>query len=393
MIGRIYDKKIATMLKQFPVVCLLGSRQSGKTTAAKLYAARSKKPVLYLDMESPADARRLSDAEYTLKQYADHLVIIDEIQFRPELFPLLRHLVDDNRKPGRFLILGSASPELVKGASESLAGRIYYIDTTPFNAIELQEQKNFTQTRHWFRGGFPDAWLARTDAAWLNWMDGFSRTFVERDLNNLFGVTFSGPLMHKLWHMLAHQHGGLWNAQSFAKGLDVSSTTINRYVDYLQGAFMVRKLPPFYTNSRKRLVKTPKVYFRDSGMLHYLLDIPSSARLQLHPIIGNSWEGYVIEQICQLLPHRVTPYFYRTQDGSEMDLVLVKGDKPIACIEIKTTDAPSVSRGMRESKADLACKHNFIIVSGNPKSFNIDKDLCILGLMDFLHHHLPKIVK
>lgn len=381
------------MLKQFPVVCLLGPRQSGKTTAAKLYAKQSKKPVLYLDMESPSDARRLGDAEYTLKQYTNHLVIIDEIQFRPDLFPLLRHLVDDNRKPGRFLILGSASPELVKGASESLAGRIYYIDTTPFNATELQLQKNYSQTRHWFRGGFPDAWLARTDASWLNWMDGFSLTFVERDLNNLFGVSFSGPLMHKLWHMLAHQHGGLWNAQSFAKGLDVSSTTINRYVDYLQGAFMIRKLQPFYINSRKRLIKTPKVYFRDSGMLHYLLDIHSSAKLQLHPAIGNSWEGYVIEQICQLLHQRITPYFYRTHDGSEMDLVLVKGDKPIACIEIKTTNAPSVSRGMRESISDLNCKQNYIITSGDAKPFNIEKGIRVLGLMDFINQELPKLIK
>ncbi|MBL7812303.1 MAG: ATP-binding protein [Bacteroidetes bacterium] len=393
MINRTYDKRIGQMLRQFPVVCLLGPRQSGKTTAAKLYARSSRKPVLYLDMESPADGRRLADAEYTLKQFKDHLVIIDEIQFRPDLFPLLRHLVDDFRKPGRFLILGSASPELVKGASESLAGRVYYIDTHPLNAIELKDQNNYTQTRHWFRGGFPDAWLARTDSAWRDWMDGFSRTFVERDLNNLFGVTFSNQLMHKLWHMLAHHHGGLWNAQSFAKGLDVSPTTINRYTDYLVGAFMLRKLQPYYAHSRKRLLKTPKVYFRDSGLLHYLLELPNSKSLQLHPVLGYSWEGYVIEQICQLLNPRIQPYYYRTQDGSEMDLVLTRGAIPHACIEIKSTRSPSVSRGMRESIQDLQTQHNYIIVPGSSEPYYAESKIKVMGIEAFLEKDYKRITK
>jgi uncharacterized protein len=392
VIKRLYDIKIEKMLKQFPVVCLLGPRQSGKTTAAKLYAKKSKKPVLYLDMESRADLRKLEDPELFLKQHTDHLVIIDEVQFKPELFPLLRHLVDDYRKPGRFMLLGSASPELVKGASESLAGRVYSIDTSPFNISELKPYRNTLQ-KHWFRGGFPDAWQARTDFAWLHWMDAYARTFIERDLNKLFGVTFSNQLMYKIWRMIAHQQGGVWNAQSFAKGLEVSPTTINRYIDYLEGSFMVRRLQPFHVNTRKRLLKTPKLYFRDSGLLHYLMDIPNAKYLQYHPIVGNSWEGYVIEQICQLLHQRIMPYYYRTHDGSEMDLVLVKGLHAVACIEVKYTLSPSISKGLRESMKDLECKNNFIIIPSNTDYYKAEKNLVICGLQPFITKALPKLLK
>ncbi len=392
MIQRIYDTKISKLLKQFPIVCLLGPRQSGKTTAAKLYAKNSKHKLLYLDMESPSDVRKMGDAEFFLEQHSDYLVIIDEIQFQPLLFPLLRHLVDEKRKAGRFLILGSASPELMKNASESLAGRVFYIDTSPFNLAELPK-KSTTLAKHWFRGGFPDAWLAKSDALWLNWMDGFSRTFIERDLNQMFGVSFSPQLMYKLWRMLAHQQGGVWNAQSFSKGLEVSPTTINRYIEYLVGAFMIRKLQPFYINTRKRLLKTPKVYFRDSGLLHYLLDIHSSKDLLYHPIIGYSWEGYVIEQICQMLHPRIQPYYYKTHDGSEMDLVLVKGLNPIACIEIKYALSPSVSRGMRESMKDLNCKKNYFIVPSNTDSYLLEPGLKVCILKDFLEKELPKLIK
>ncbi len=392
MIKRLYDLRIDKMLKQFPVVCLLGPRQSGKTTAAKLFAKKSRKPVLYLDMESRADLRKMEDPELFLKQHTDHLVIIDEVQFKPELFPLLRHLVDDHRKPGRFLLLGSASPDLVKGASESLAGRVYYIDTFPFNLSELPVLKNSIQ-KHWFRGGFPDAWLARTDSAWLDWMDGYARTFIERDLNKLFGVAFSTQLMYKIWRMIAHQQGGIWNAQSFAKGLEVSPTTINRYIDYLEGAFMIRKLQPFHINTRKRLLKTPKIYFRDSGLLHYLMDIPNARYLQSHPIVGNSWEGYAIEQVCQLLHQRIMPFFYRTHDGSEMDLVLVKGLTVIACIEIKYTLSPTISKGLRESIKDLNSKHNFIITPSPDDYYKAEKNLVICGLKPFIDQALPKLIK
>jgi predicted AAA+ superfamily ATPase len=392
VIKRLYDPRIDKMLKQFPVVCLLGPRQSGKTTAARLYAKKSRKPVLYLDMESQSDLRKLDDPELFLKQHTDHLVIIDEVQFKPELFPLLRHLVDDYRKPGRFLLLGSASPELVKNASESLAGRVYYIDTFPFNISEIKPNKG-TLRKHWFRGGFPDAWLARTDSAWLHWMDGYARTFIERDLNKLFGVTFSARLMYKIWRMIAHQQGGIWNAQSFSRGLDVSPTTINRYIDYLEGAYMVRKLQPYYVNTRKRLLKTPKLYFRDSGLLHYLMDIHSARYLQYHPIIGDSWEGYAIEQICQLLHQRIMPYYYRTHDCSEMDLVLVKGLAPIACIEIKYTLSPTISKGFRESMKDLKCKNNFIVTLSDTDHYKAEKDITICGLQPFINKVLPKFLK
>ncbi len=392
MINRLYDFKIEKLLKQFPVVCLLGPRQSGKTTAAKLFVKRSKKKILYLDMESPSDINKMGDPEYFLEQHASYLVIIDEIQFKPELFTLIRHLVDDNRKAGRFMILGSASPELMKNAPESLAGRVFYIDTFPFNLAELPVHKH-TINKHWFRGGFPDAWLAKNETLWLNWMDGFARTFIERDLNQMFGVSFSPQLMYKLWRMMAHQQGGIWNAQSFAKGLEVSPTTINRYVDYLVGAFMIRKLNPYYVNTRKRLLKTPKIYFRDSGILHYLLDIHTAKDLLYHPIVGYSWEGYVIEQICQLLNQRIQPYYYKTHDGSEMDLVLVKGILPIACIEIKYTLSPGIGKGMRESMKDLNCKRNYFITPSDNNSYLLEPNLKVCGLRYFLEKELPKIIK
>jgi predicted AAA+ superfamily ATPase len=345
----------------------------------------------YFDLESPADLRKFNDIEFFLTQHQDANLIIDEVQRLPDLFPVLRSVIDKKKKAGRFLLLGSATPELVKGASESLAGRIYYIEAHPFNLTELP-QKSTTLNKHWFRGGFPDSYRARNDEAQFLWMDGFARTFVERDLNSLFGSTFSPQVMFRLWRMLAHHHAGIWNANSFAKGLDISQTTTNRYLDHLEGAYMVRKLMPFHINSKKRLVKSPKVYIRDTGLLHYLLDIYNVKTLFNHSAVGNSWEGYVIEQIIQLLPRTIQPYYYRTHDGSEVDLILVKGIKPIASIEIKYSTAPSVSRGMTESLKDLGTKHNFIITPSLDDDFGINKQVKVVGLMTFLTHTLPLLI-
>ncbi len=285
-------------MKQFPAVALVGPRQCGKTTIAKLFKKQNKTNTLYFDLESPADRQKLYDAQLVLDSLESDCVIIDEVQRMPELFALLRHLIDKKKRPGRFLLLGSASPELIKDASETLAGRIYYLDVHPLNLTELTGTKDSLQ-KHWFRGGFPDAYLAKTEIFQQQWMDSFVRTFIERDLNQLFGVNFSTTLMMRLWRMLAHYHGSVWNAQSFAKGLDVSPTTINRYLDYLCGAFMVRKLPAYHYNSSKSLVKSPKVYIRDSGVVNYLLNINKSPDLKFSPAIGNLWEGYAIEQILQ----------------------------------------------------------------------------------------------
>ncbi len=392
MIVRNIEARVLKMMKQFPAVGLIGPRQCGKTTVALSFQKKSSKNVAYFDLESPADLRKFSDPELFIQQLDATTIIIDEVQRLPELFPILRSLIDKKRTPGRFLLLGSASPELVIGTSETLAGRIFYIDATPFNLVELDADAA-TQKKHWFRGGFPDAFLEKKDDAAFNWMDGFVRTFVERDLNSLFGTSFSPQLMFRIWRMLAHHHGGVWNALSFAKGLDVSPTTVNRYLDHLEGAFMVRKLSPYFVNTKKRLVKSPKVYLRDSGLLHYLLDIFKSADLPVHPQVGFSWEGYVIEQILQLLPHTMQAFFYRTHDGSEMDLVLVKGIKPLACIEIKLTTSPSITKGMTESLKDLKCKHNFIITPSADASYPLSKQVTAIGLHEFLTVKLPKLVK
>lgn len=386
MIARLYDIQIQKMLRQFPVVCLLGPRQSGKTTAAKNYLKSYKGKCIYLDLESSADLRKLEYAELFLKQFQDYLIVIDEIQFKPDLFPLLRHLVDEKRKNGRFLILGSADPALIKGASESLAGRIYYIDTAPFNLKELSLHKPSPglQAKHWLRGGFPSAWLARGETAWENWMDAFTRTFIERDMNKLFGTTFTPALLRTIWQLLATQSGGKWNAQQLAKGLDVSPTTINRYLDFLEAAFMVRKLQPFSSNAKKMLVKTPKIYLRDSGILHHFLGIQNNKQLLMHPQLGYSWEGYVIEQILQLANRNWQTCYYATHDGTEMDLVLAKANKAEIAIEIKLSPEAKLSRGFYESISDLKVTKAFVINSSELDDYKLDKITTVCGLKVFL---------
>src|SRR5688572_12805194 len=267
MIARVKEKEVRSCMRQFPVVAIIGPRQSGKTTLAKQLYQNSKS--LYFDLESPSDKALFKDPEFFLSSLNASTIIIDEVQRIPELYELLRSLVDKHKTKGKFLLLGSASPHLVQGVSETLAGRIAYIEINPFNLSEIYKKQSDVN-KHWFRGGFPDAWLARNEEECFRWLDNFFKTFIERDLNTLFGVNFSGELMFKLWRMLAHFHGGVWNAQSIAKGLDVSPTTVNRYLDYLEGAFMLRKLPAYFSNAKKRIVKSPKVYVRDSGLLHYL---------------------------------------------------------------------------------------------------------------------------
>ena len=393
MIRRFKINEIGVLLKQFPVVAIIGPRQCGKTTLTKMEVLKLKKTGLYFDLESPKDISKFYDAEFFLESISSEVecIVIDEVQRMPELFSILRSLVDQNKQKGKFVLLGSASPELVKGVSESLAGRIAYCEISPLNIIELYKNKE-DLNKLWFRGGFPDAWLCETDEDWFRWMDNFFRTFIERDLNTLFGVSFSASLMYKLWRMLAHNHGQMLNSQSLAKGLDVSPTTVNRYIDFLEGAFMVRKLPAYFTNAKKRLIKSPKIYIRDSGLLNYLLDITKEKDIHFHSNVGNSWEGYAIEQILQHLPNFIKPFYYRTHDGSEMDLVLVRGITPIACIELKTTNNPSVTRGFYESIKDLKCDTNFVITPFQEVSYKLNNNTLVCGLIDFITNDLMKLI-
>lgn len=392
MIKRFKDKEITSLLKQFPIVAIIGPRQCGKTTLAQFNVLKNKTTGLYFDLESPKDNTLFQDSEYFLENLMPQVmcIVIDEVQRKPELFSILRSLVDKNKKKGKFVLLGSASPEMVKGVSESLAGRIAYCEISPFNLIEVCKNDQDLE-KLWFRGGFPDAFLSKTDKSWFVWMDNFFRTFVERDLNTLFGVNFSSILMYQLWRMLAHHHGQIWNAQSFAKGLDISPTTVNKYLDYLEGSFMIRRLPAFYTNGKKRLIKSPKVYVRDSGLLHYLNDVSAKKDLLFQANLGNSWEGFAIEQVLQHLPNHIKAYYYRTQDGSEMDLVLVKGLKPILTVELKTTNNPKLSKGYYESIEDLKCTENYVVTPQQDFTYQINDSSKVMGLKQFVQEVVQKL--
>ncbi len=388
MIKRQLQAHINGLLKQFPAVAILGPRQVGKTTLAKQMAAGFKDTTIYLDMEKTADRNRLADAHSYLQSQQGKRVIIDEVQLMPELFSVLRPLIDEYRKPGRFILLGSASPSLVKGVSETLAGRIAYTELTPVTTTELP--KNISYNEHWFRGGFPEPLLAKTNAVAQQWMQAFIRSYVERDLEKLFGVNISSVNMQRMWIMLAHVSGNVWNAETFARSLGVTAPTILRYLDYLEGGFMVKRLQPWFVNTKKRLVKSPKVYVRDSGMLHTLLNIQSDDELLSHPVAGASWEGYVLEQIAACKNSGLQLYYYRTHDGAECDAVLVKGIKPVACIEIKRTNAPVVSKGYLHCIDDLKPKYK-LIITPQSETYMGQHGVQVTGINYFLKEQLPLI--
>lgn len=385
MINRQLESNIVKLLRQFPAVAILGPRQVGKTTLAKQIAASGKKSMLYLDMEKTADRNRLKDAHTYLTTYKSSCIIIDEAQLLPHLFSELRPLIDEYRKPGRFILLGSASPNLVKGVSESLAGRASYTELTPIGLLELPQ--NINQQKHWLRGGYPGALLAKNTVQVNDWIESFIRSYVERDLEFLFGVNLSSSTLQKLWSMLAHNNGGIWNAEVFARSLGVTAPTVLRYVDYLEGGYLIRRLQPWFVNAKKRLVKSPKIYIRDTGILHHLLRLDSINEVLGHPVAGTSWEGYVIEQIYQCKPQYLDMYFYRTHDGAECDVVLVKGIIPIACIEIKLSNAPVISKGFYTSVEDLKPKKKFVLTPSSDE-YPMNDNIIVTNLLQFLKNHL-----
>ena len=347
--------QIARVLAVHPIAALLGPRQCGKTTVARMIGERQ--PSTYFDLENPVDMRRLS-APLTVLEALSGLVIIDEVQQQPELFELLRVLVDRPVNSAHFLLLGSASPQLVRGVSESLAGRIGFVDLSGFDLAEVDTSQ---RDRLWLRGGFPRSFLADDDSASMAWREGFFRTFLERDIPQL-GIMIPAETLRRFWMMVAHYHGQVWNAAEFARSLGTSEVTARRYLDILAGAYMVRVLPPWFENVSKRQVKSPKVYIRDSGVLHGLLQLGTLPELQSHPKLGASWEGFAVEQIIRLLDTR-DAYFWATHGGAELDLMVLAGGKRYG-FEIKYADAPGASRSMQVALQDLALEHLWVVYPG-----------------------------
>ena len=349
---------VTDALSEAPVVALLGARQVGKTTlAGQIANAWSRASTLY-DLEVAAVREALSATPDRLLRNADGLVVIDEVQRMPALFELLRPICDDPNRQAVFLLLGSASWELIKGVSETLAGRILFVDVGGFSLREVGSEH---QDRLWMRGGFPRAWLARSSAAWTRWMQSFTRTFLERDIPAL-GVRTAPEALGRFWRMLAHYHGQTWNASELGRSMDVSATAVNHYRDLLAGTFMVRVLPPWFENLGKRIVKSPKVYLRDSGILHFLLGLDEMTELAMHPRYGASWEGFALEQT--LLAHGERgAYFYGTQRGAELDLLLLRRGRRWG-FELKCTDAPRTTKSMRVVLEDLGLEHLWVVYPG-----------------------------
>ncbi|MDR3670977.1 MAG: ATP-binding protein [Holophaga sp.] len=377
MIIRSIQPILKESLEQFPVVGLVGARQVGKTTMARQVAREAGADAIRLDLERPSDQRKLADPELYLEQHRQHLVVLDEIQRIPELFQLLRALVDEDRRPGRFLVLGSASPDLLQGASESLAGRIRFLELGP---LELREVGPEAFQSLWLRGGFPDSFLAGSNAASMDWRDSFIMTHLERDIP-LLGLRLPPAQLRRFWQMIAHGHGGLWNASRLAVSLGISAPTVRRYLDVLEDTYMVRQLQPFHANLGKRLVKQPKVYVRDSGLLHALLGVRSMEDLLGNPSAGASWEGFVIEQILAAVPASWRPTFYRTSAGAELDLVLERPGnlKPLG-IEVKLTKAPAPTRGFWQALEDIGAQG--VVVCQATESYPLAPNATVLPIQE-----------
>ena len=356
MISRpVYIKAIHQALERSPVTALLGPRQCGKTTLARMVGEARYSH--YFDMESPVDRQRLQNPELVLGSLSG-LVIIDEIQLLPELFSVLRVLADRSDESVRYLVLGSASPNIVKSISETLAGRIEFIDLSGFNLAEIPPEE---RDQLWLRGGFPRSFLAKSEADSLAWREGFIRTFLERDIPQL-GITIPATAMRRFWTMLAHFHGQTWNASDLGRSMGLSDKTVRNYLDILSGTYMVRQLLPWHENLKKRQVKTPKVYLRDSGLLHSLLGIPGMGQLWSHPRLGASWEGFTLEQILAALPTKEA-YFWATQGGAELDLLFFSGGKRFG-VECKFNESPKVTKSMHSALEDLSLEHLWVVYPG-----------------------------
>ncbi len=350
-----YLHRLQTASQRSPITALLGPRQCGKTTLARQLAATQ--PTTFFDLDSVPDQRRLQNPELVLGDLRG-LVVLDEIQTMPELFAVLRVLVDRPTNQARFLILGSASPSIIRSVSETLAGRVEFVDLHGFDLTETGPEQ---WPSLWVRGGFPRAFLAANEADSLAWRDGFVRTFLERDIPQL-GINLPPVAMRRFWTMLAHYHGQTWNAAELGRALGLSDKTVRGYLDVLTGTYMVRQLPPWFENLGKRQVKAPKIYLRDSGLLHHLLDVPDRHSLLGHPKCGASWEGFVVEQVVQTLG-LTAAYFWGTHSGAEVDLVFTQRGQRYG-VEVKFNEAPQVTAAMRTAVTTLGLKHLWVVHPG-----------------------------
>jgi len=381
MIERKHRQSIEDALERQAGVVLLGPRQVGKTTLAQEIAET--RDAVYLDMERSTDRRILEEPDLYLDEQMGRLVVIDEVQLMPDLFKVLRGQIDRRRRKGfrtgQFLLLGSASNTLLHQSAESLAGRVSYHELTPFGLLETGKN---TLSRLWLRGGFPDSYLAASDGDSLLWREDFIRTYLERDIP-AFGLRIPAETLRRFWTMLAHSQGGLLNAAKLAASLGVSGQTVARYLDLLVDLMLVRRLPPWHANAGKRLVKSPKVYIRDSGLTHGLLNIGSREDLLGHPVAGGSWEGFCIENLISAAPRGTEASFYRSSAGAEIDLVLKVPGGALWAMEVKRTTSPKVSRGFHIASDDLSAEHRVLVYAGD-KDVPVGDDARAMPLADAL---------
>ena len=391
MLARRLRPFIEDRLRQMPGVVLLGPRQVGKTTLARQIVKQRKARAIYLDLERPLDQRRLGDADAFLRAQTGKLVVIDEIHRAPALFETLRGIIDDRRaagdRAGHFLLLGSAAIDLMRQASETLAGRVAYMELAPIDALELPKQVGDIN-RLWARGGFPQSLLAVDDAGSLTWRRSFIRSYLERDVP-MFAPRLPAETIGRLWTMLAHAQGAPLNQSRIASSLAVSAPAVARYIDLLVDLLLVRRLRPWSGNIGKRLVRAPKIYIRDSGLTHALLELESWEDILGHPVAGPSWEGFVIENLIAAAGDRRTPYYYRTEDGAEVDLVFERGGRVEMAVEIKRSSAPVLSRGFHSACEVLKPKEAYLLHGGN-ETWPIAKGSTAIGLQKLLRHVAKK---
>ena len=367
MIHRLAEARISDLLTRFPAVAVLGPRQVGKTTLARRLVEELGAAAVYLDLELPSHRAKLSDPELYFSSQEDRLVVLDEIQRVPGLFEVLRGVIDERRRQGRrhrqFLLLGSASIDLLQQSSETLAGRIAYSELTPLLAEEVATKKRGDRDRLWLRGGFPDSFLAADEAASVEWREEFIGTYLERDIP-LLGPRIPAETLRRFWTMLAHEQGTLLNAASVAGAIGVSGQTVGRYLDLMVDLLLVRRLPPWSKNAGKRLVRSPKVYVRDTGLVHALLGLRDLDAVLGHPVTGGSWEGFVIENLLAAAPSGTSACFYRTAVGAEIDLVLDLPPKERWAIEIKRSSAPVLSKGFYLGCGDIKATRRMVVHAG-----------------------------